>query len=216
MDGELSLLSKTLLVGALERTLDRYLTRTHDSRDLLKTLTGKVIAVNAPPLLETVYVCPTPDGIQLQTEFQGCPDVTLTASPLVFIKLGVRGLRRADLFSGEIVVSGDITVAEQMQRLFQVSELQWRRAAGELATPMLADQLAAGAQSIAAWGRETAASLQQDLGEFLREESREVPSNSEAQDFLSAVDRLRDDCDRLEARIARLQTLLAGHRPATD
>lgn len=216
MEGELSLLSKTLLVGALERALGRYLTRTHDSRDLLKTLTGKVIAVNAPPLIETVYLCPTPDGIQLQTEFQGCPDVTVTASPLVFIKLSVRGLRRADLFSGEITLAGDSMVAEKMQRLFQVSELQWRKAAGELATPILADQLAAGAQSIGAWGRETVASLQQDLGEFLREESREVPSNLEAQDFLSDVDRLRDDCDRLEARIDRLQTLLAGHRPATD
>lgn len=210
MDGELSLLSQALLRGALERALCRYLTRTARSRDILTLLTGKVIAVNAPPLIDTVYLFPTPGGIQLQTEFSGRPDLTLTATPLAFIKLGIAGLGRADMSPSDIAISGDPTVAEQMQHLFRASTPQWSNAARELATPLLADQASAWVHSMKDWSRETAVSLQQDLGEFLREEARAVPSPSEARDFVSGVDRLREECDRLEARIDRLQNLLAG------
>lgn len=214
MDGELSLLSKLLLNSALERALSRYLSRNEASREILRSLTGKVIAVNAEPLIHSLHLFPTPTGIQLQTEYPGSPDLTLTGPFLAFAKLGARGLQRRDLFSGEIEMSGDTSLAKQLQRLLEASELHWQDALGDLTSPIVVDQLAEWAQAVRDWGRNAALSLQQDLGEFLREEGREVPSKPEAEDFLSAVDRLRDDCERLEARIERLQTALEARRPA--
>ena len=41
--------------------------------------------------------------------------------------------------------------------------------------------------------------------EFLQEEGRDVPTRVEVEEFLEGVDHLRDDADRLEARLTRLE-----------
>jgi ubiquinone biosynthesis protein UbiJ len=47
--------------------------------------------------------------------------------------------------------------------------------------------------------------LQLSLSEYLREEAQLLPDKIQIEDYMQAVDRLRADCDRLEARIKRLQ-----------
>lgn len=209
MDTEFSLLFRLLLGGALEGTLSRLLTRTNAGREFLGATEGKVIALSAPPLIDVLYLLPTPGGLQLQTEFRDTPDLTLSGTPLAFAKLGARGIRRRDLFSGEIRLDGDLRIAESLQRLLQDGDRQWLEVIGNLTSPFIAGRLSDFAQAVRDWGSSAGLSLQQDLGEFLREEARETPSTSEAEAFLAAVDRLRDDCERLEARIARLQQLPA-------
>lgn len=208
MDGEAPLLTTSLLNGVLERTLCRILTHSPESRELLIAMTGKVIAIEAAPMIGTIYLLPIPNGVQLRTELSGSADLTLTGHPLALAKLGVRGVQRADLFSGEIDMAGDSALAELLARLFQINRAQWIQTVRELIGPLLMDQLTVLSRSARTWGSQTTLNLQQNLGEFLREEVRQVPSDTEAQEFLSEVDRLRDDCDRLEIRIERLRGLL--------
>ena len=55
-----------------------------------------------------------------------------------------------------------------------------------------------------AWGRRNARILQDDIGEYLTEESRLLPTRFEFEEWRDEVDTLRDDVERLEARIAQL------------
>jgi ubiquinone biosynthesis protein UbiJ len=54
------------------------------------------------------------------------------------------------------------------------------------------------------------------VAEFLQEEIREVPAPAEGEAFLTGVDRLRHDCDRLEARLTRLRTRPGDRTNARD
>jgi ubiquinone biosynthesis protein UbiJ len=45
----------------------------------------------------------------------------------------------------------------------------------------------------------------QNVAEYLQEEGRDVPNRTEAEEFLHGVDRIRDDVDRLEARLKLLE-----------
>jgi ubiquinone biosynthesis protein UbiJ len=47
--------------------------------------------------------------------------------------------------------------------------------------------------------------LTTNVVEFLQEEGRDVPTRVEVEEFLEGVDRLRDDAERLEAKLARLE-----------
>ena len=47
--------------------------------------------------------------------------------------------------------------------------------------------------------------MEQNITEYLQEESRALPSRYEVESFRSKVDTLRDDVDRLAARIQRLE-----------
>ena len=43
------------------------------------------------------------------------------------------------------------------------------------------------------------------MAEYLQEEGRDLPTRTEVEEFLSGVDQLRDDAERLEARLARVE-----------
>jgi ubiquinone biosynthesis protein UbiJ len=44
------------------------------------------------------------------------------------------------------------------------------------------------------------------VAQYLQEESRDLPTRIEVEEFLEAVDRLRESADRFEARLARLES----------
>jgi ubiquinone biosynthesis protein UbiJ len=59
------------------------------------------------------------------------------------------------------------------------------------------------------WGRRASGSLTTNVVEFLQEEGRDVPTRVEVEEFLEGVDHLRDDIERLEAKLARLEATRA-------
>ena len=65
-------------------------------------------------------------------------------------------------------------------------------------------------RSTSRWGRSTLKTLKLDLKEYLQEESGLLPVRREIEIFLGDVDALREDTDRLEARIERLRGRPSG------
>ena len=60
------------------------------------------------------------------------------------------------------------------------------------------------------WSAQTIDSLNADITEYMQEESRMLPHREEINEFLSSIDTLRADVDRLEKRIERLQEKIHG------
>ena len=58
------------------------------------------------------------------------------------------------------------------------------------------------------WGQQAADMLRQDIAEYLLQEDQLVPERQELEGFFSQIDNLRDDTDRLFARIERLKNQL--------
>jgi ubiquinone biosynthesis protein UbiJ len=69
-----------------------------------------------------------------------------------------------------------------------------------------ARQVAGFARGLLDWGRKAGDSLATNVSEYLQEEGRDLPTRTETEEFLADVDRLRDDAERLEARLARLES----------
>ena len=75
-----------------------------------------------------------------------------------------------------------------------------------------AHEVARHARSARDWAREALESLSADLAEYLVEESRMVAEGRELARFADAVDALRDDLERLDARVAALSRRAEGGR----
>ena len=88
-------------------------------------------------------------------------------------------------------------------------EEEMARVVGDLAARNIANV----ARGFLDFGRRTARSLAGSVSEYLQEEGRDVPTRTELEEFLAGVDRIRDDVERAEARLARLETR-AGKRAA--
>ena len=52
------------------------------------------------------------------------------------------------------------------------------------------------------FGRRAGDAFARNVSEYLSEESRDVPTRVEVEEFLEGVDRLREAVDRLEARVS--------------
>ena len=55
------------------------------------------------------------------------------------------------------------------------------------------------------WARDARATMEANVREYLQEESRELPSRYEIERFTRDLNVLRDDVERAEARLARLE-----------
>jgi ubiquinone biosynthesis protein UbiJ len=55
------------------------------------------------------------------------------------------------------------------------------------------------------FGRRAGTTFTQNVGEYLQEEGRDLPTRPEMNEFLEAVDRLRDDVERAEAKLVLLE-----------
>jgi len=205
MLGEASLITKAAAAELLERVLGRWFLGSDSSRAELRALTGRTIAVRIEPPGLTTYLLPTPEGLQIQMESGARPDAILTGSLQAFARLGIGRSPHQALAAREIRIDGNTEVADALRKTFSGASREWRERISALLGPIVAGHVAGAADAAQAWAERTATTLREDVTEFLQEEVREIPAPAEGDAFLSGVDRLREDCDRLEARVTRLR-----------
>jgi ubiquinone biosynthesis protein UbiJ len=205
-----------MMAGSLEGAIGAYLALAPNRRELLAPLAGKAIALRLRPFGGAVYLCPTETSLQVLTELAGTPDVALSGTLSAFARLGLGGSARESLAAGEIEMEGDTDAARHFQNIFDKLDIDWEAQLARYTGAGFASSALGLLRSGRAWTRDTVDTFRTNLAEFWQEETRELPARPEAEAFFAAVDTLRADCDRLEARIKRLENLPASGIPASD
>ncbi len=148
-------------------------------------------------------ICVRIDGqhIHLSANGEHDADLTISAKALTLLKLSHDP---DSLFSSDITIHGNVQFAKQLQDFLQGFDFDWEAQIARVTGDTLAYPIAHGIRTLTGWLADTHQSLQLSLAEYLREESRLLPDKSEINDYLSDIDKLRADTDRIEARIQRL------------
>ena len=102
-------------------------------------------------------------------------------------------------------IEGNAEVAQKFRELLAESKPEFEEELAHVLGDVAARQVANIARGFLDWGRKASGSLTTNVVEFLQEEGRDVPTRTEVEEFLESVDRLRDDAERLEARLVRLE-----------
>lgn len=126
----------------------------------------------------------------------------IEASPGVLLGLAARGGRAP---SGQMSIHGDADAAHRFQAFFAGLQPDWEEGLTRVFGDILGVQIARLLSGFVALARRTGESLAVDMSEYLREETRTLVSRDEVEVFLDAVDDLRDDTERLAARVRRLK-----------
>ena len=109
-------------------------------------------------------------------------------------------------------ISGDAEIANSFRQLFLLARPDLEEELSRWLGDLPARRLSQFARSAIAWGRRTRRTAFENVAEFLQEESRDVVNRPELDEFLQAVDALRETVDRAEARLTVLERRM--HRPA--
>lgn len=194
----------------VEDAVERLLERDAGSANDLAAIAGKVVKIELDPWGLSVYICATQSGLNFYESMVDEPDTVISASPSAFVRMMLSASPQQALFSGGVRISGNADVAKRLQAVLSGLKIDNEAHVASLIGRSLSERLFGALRSGNAWARDTITTLQIDAGEYLQEESRDLPSSGEVEVYCEQVDRLRADTDRLEARIRRLQALQAG------
>jgi ubiquinone biosynthesis accessory factor UbiJ len=203
------MLIKPLLIAALETALNRYLALDNNKEELLFPLKGKIIALTIRPFNETLYLCPTSDAIQIIDQTVTPPDTMISGSVWALGLMGISAKPMRSVFSGEIKIEGDIQTGKQFQAVFKKLDIDLEGLLAQYMGNEMASRISQFFRSGQGWGKETVETFKLNTAEFLQEETRDLPAKPEIDIYYQEVDKLRNDCDRLQARIERLSQLIA-------
>ncbi len=195
----------TVAAQTLQRTFNHCLAFDSLSRQRFSALQGRVIAIELSDLAVQIYLCPEVDEVKILSVHEGGAEVTLQGTLLAFSRMSMMDDRAESLFSGEITLIGDSALGQRFGEIIKEMAIDWEEMASRLMGDVLAHKLGGLLRGGIAWSRENVNSGQQTLAEYLQEELRLLPVKAEVEPFLEGVHTLRNDLDRVEARIKRLQ-----------
>lgn len=184
----------------LEAVLNRNIAASATARQLCRQLDGKVLALHVTGTPVHLYLRGAGERMELDTKHEGAATATLSGAPLSLLRLA-GAAPDATLRSGSVHIEGNAEVAQVFSELLKHSRPDLEEELSRVIGDVAAHQAGNVARSALAFGRRAADTFAQNVAEFLQEESRDLPTRTEADEFLSGVDRLRDDVDRIEARI---------------
>ncbi|MDO4234994.1 SCP2 domain-containing protein [Pseudomonas sp.] len=196
------------LLASTEHGLNRILRLDSTALARLAHLTGKVIAVDCRSPALQLFILPSDEGLLLASQWAAEADCTLRAPAASLVHLALSRNKTAILHSPEVALEGDSAVLMDLAAVLQDLELDWEyelsRWLGPVATQLLGGHL----RSRSRWYQQGFASLNQNLAEYLSEESRTLVGQREAQARFRELDKAKIDLERLEARFERLSRSL--------
>jgi ubiquinone biosynthesis protein UbiJ len=202
------ILPRIFFLSVLEKLVNTVLGMASDTDHLLAPLSGKIVKIHIDPPGFDIVMCFSGQGIQILENHPAEADVELRGSPAAFGLMSFSGRPTRALFSGAVSMTGDSQIGHHFQQLFESLNIDWQqqlsRIIGTHAARRIADFFGQGKQ----WFSETGDAMQEDVSEYLQEESKVLPAQAEAEMLFDDVDLLRADADRLEARVKRIQSRL--------
>ncbi len=188
------------LLQPIARVLNRNIRESTRASELCGRLDGKLIAIRLRDTALSAYFEVGRDALYLTMDHDGDPDVVITGS-LVALALmaGEDSIR-----DGSLDLTGDAATAQAFQQLLTHARPDIEEELSSVIGDTAAHGLGEFTRAVGQWARQTSSIMGANIREYLQEESRDVPSRYEVERFSKSVNELRDDVDRLAARISRL------------
>jgi len=188
------------LLQPVARVLNKNIGESTAAREQCARLDNKVIAIRVRDTTLASYFAVSNEAVSLSSEHDAEPDVVITGSLVTLALLsGENSLR-----DGSLDLTGDAATAQAFQKLLAHAKPDVEEELSGVIGDAAAHTLGKFARGVGRWARDTRSIMRDNIREYLQEESRDVPSRYEVERFSKDVNVLRDDVDRLAARIERL------------
>ncbi len=194
-----------MVLDRLEAILNRNVADSRRAQALARQLDGRVMSLEVEGTPLAFFLRAEGGRLGLAPRHDGVADASISGTPIALLSLAGPRAEGA-LRGGGVRIEGDAEVAQRFRELLAEAQPDFEEELSRVVGDVAARQVANFARGLLDWGRRASGSFAGNVAEYLQEEGRDLPTRTEVEEFLAAVDRLRDDAERLEARLARLET----------
>ena len=192
-----------MLLERLQDALNRNVAGSRRAQVLVRRLDGRALEIELSNTPLRLFLTARDGRIELAERRETPADARLAGTPLSMLALaGPEAEGR--LRSGKVRIEGDAEITQAFRELLEHTRPDFEEELARIVGDVAARRATNFARGLFDFGRRATDSLVTSAAEYLQEEGRDVPVRLEVEEFLREVDRLRDDVERLEARIARL------------
>lgn len=192
------------LLKTISIAINRYLQLDPEAWQQLPNFAGKTVALEDPITHIKLFFVFTVDGIEVKKDFAGVVDTTIVGTPLSLIKFYAQLGQAAQLVKSDVKITGDTYLGEQLRDWLNAMVIDWEDPLSKVVGDVAAHEVVTSVKGLLSWGKNTLTSFQQNITEYLQEEGRYLPTGFELQEFYDDVDVVRDDVERLAARIGNI------------
>ena len=192
-----------MLTSTLENVLNRGLPRSPRAQQLCAELAGRrllVAVTGLQVLVESTGVSLKLSVVSPQALVSAPPEATVTGGPLSLLALSGSD-PEAVIQRGDVRIEGDAELAQKFRELALLLRPDLEEELSLVLGDVPAHQVGRLARALVGWTQRAATTTVHNVAEYLGHERRDLVPRSEADSFLRGVDSLREDVDRLAARI---------------
>ena len=191
-----------MLTETLENVLNRGLPRSPRARELCRELQGHRVGVEVSGFTRLV-VESTGETLHLKRDAAAATEAEIVGGPFSLLALA-GAAPEAVIQRGDVQIRGDVELAQRFRELAMLLRPDIEEEVSKVIGDVPAHHLGRFARAAFRWTRNAASTQAQNMAEYLAHERQHLVPRAEADQLLKGVDTLRENIDRLEARIELL------------
>lgn len=186
------------LLKPLEKLLNHYLSNDAEKAAQLAKLSGKVIQINLNPLHFTCYIHIDNDQLRLSKQTDTPANTIISGTPFSLMQtLNQKGMT----LSEEVSITGDLLLIQTLKNIFLSIDMDWEESLSQYMGDVAAHTACQWFRKITQYQQYAVKSFVRNSKEYWQEELKYFPPRAELEDFFNDVDVIRNDVERLQARI---------------
>lgn len=188
-----------MLATTLENALNRGLPLSPRAQILCRELAGRKLAIEIPEVAR--FLVESTGDLLRVTRGSAPADAEVRGGPLGLLALSGDAPQAAVLQHRGVEIRGDAAIADRFRELGVLLRPDLEELLARAVGDVPAHQVGNFARIAFSWGRHAASTALTNVAEYLAHERRDLVPRNEGEQFLRGVDALREDVDRLEARL---------------
>ncbi|MCH8162660.1 MAG: SCP2 sterol-binding domain-containing protein [Proteobacteria bacterium] len=190
-----------LLLDSVEKMVNKVLSLDEETVALLATLAGNVIEIDVLDTEFRMFILPSGKGVTLETDYEGKADVAIKGTPSALLGM----ISAEKIGAGDVEINGNVELAKKFQSILRDMEIDWEEYLSQFVGDIAAHKIGNFLRRVSRFAKESGKTIGMDISEYLRYEKEALLDKSEVDEFNLAVDNIRDDVERLQKRLERLE-----------
>ena len=177
-------------------------------KDNIARLDGKVLCIELTAPESTLYLVVENGALKLLRQTDHIANVVLSGTLISFLRFVAAGAAAQTFSNYQISIRGDMKTGQQFQDLFSQVDLDWEELLAQRTNDMVARRVGNCVRQTVDWGKETMILTEENIADYLQEEAQILPVREMANRVKQKTAMLRQDIDRLQTRVEKLQRRL--------